>query len=359
MSGNEFIITENKGDRRSITLRGRSMPDVGDEGVEFGVTQRGRVNYPPWQPVADVSVLGTVWEPLSISGLWDDKYMDQRNAPLLSGFRGLGGASGRARNCAEIIDAFYLLIRTGETLKVEWGPMTRFGLLWVFKPRFKRIERVPWEMEFNWTGDTDIKPVIKARAKISPLGLLALLLAILERIRRALQILQGPAKYFAANILQPFNLLVSAITDVLSELQKVIAGAITPRKVLGDLRAGFAKIRLAAADLLRALRNKVGFTDPLNSRDAALADYGLLFMRKEVLAVSAAMAERELELAKLDVPDLIDSTFTGDGETLRDIAKRFYGSAADWVVIANYNSLASSTVPTNTLILIPSKVKPA
>ena len=367
MSGNEIVITETTGDMRSITLRGRSMPNAGDEPAEFGIQQRGRVNYPPWQPIADVSILGAVWEPLTLSGLWDDRYMDAKNAPLLSKFKNLGSrvptgfaiGNGQARNCIEIIEALYLLIRTGETLKFEWGPFTRYGILWTFKPKMYRTERVAWEMEFQWTGDTDIKPVLKARAKVSPLGLLALLLAILEAIRNAIKLLNAPAKFYANNILSPFNQLVSAITDMLDELTKVIANALTPRKILGDLKAGFTKIRLAAGDLLRALRNKVGFTDPLTPRDSALADFAFLVLRKEVFACAAAMAERELELAKLDTPDLLDSTFTGQGETLRDVAKRFYGSAADWIVIANYNSFASAMVPTGTLVLVPSKVKAA
>ena len=109
MSGNEIVITETGGDERSITLRGRSMPQVDDEPAEFGIQQRGRVNYPPWQPVADVSILGAVWEPLMISGLWDNRYMDSRNAPILGKFKnlasrgpgGVTGPNGQARNCVE------------------------------------------------------------------------------------------------------------------------------------------------------------------------------------------------------------------------------------------------------------------
>ena len=53
------------------------------------------------------------------------------------------------------------------------------------------------------------------------------------------------------------------------------------------------------------------------------------------------MAERERELAKLDTPDLQDIVRTVQGETLRDVAKRVYGSAKDWLLIAKYNGFAS------------------
>lgn len=363
MSGNELVITETDGEERSITLRGRSMPDTKEEPLVLGMTQRGRVNYPPWMPVADISIVGAVWTPTPMRGLWDDKYMDATNAPLLKKFKNLGTggpdgilqANGRARNVVQVVEAFRILLRSGSTLMVEWGPYTMFGVLWQFEPSYFRVERAGWMCEFNWSGDTKNKPIIKPKPKLSPLGLLELLLKILEALRRAIQLLGAPAKFYKEKILAPFNQLMSAITDCINEFTKVIANAITPRKILGDLRAQFTKIKLAAGDLLRAMRQVVNFTDPLNPRDAALAEYGLIFMRKEVLASAAAMADRERELAKIDTPEIQDLVRTVQGETLRDVAKRVYGNPADWLIIATYNGLASAMVPENSLILVPSK----
>lgn len=363
MSGNEIVITETEGDERSITLRGRSMPDTKQEPLSLSLQQRGRVNYPPWQPVADVSILGATWKPTTISGLWDDKYMGANDAPLLAKFKNLGSrgptgistVNGRARNCVEIYEALAILLRTGQTLKFEWGQFVRYGILWIFDAEWYRLERVSWTMEFEWVGDSKIKPKVKARPKLSPLSLLELLLRILEALRKAIQLLNAPAKFYANNILAPFKELTSAISDAINEITKVVANAITPAKVLGDLRAQFTKIKLACKDLLRALQKQVGYDEPLGRRDAALADYGLLFLRKEVVAAAAAMAERELALSKLDTPELQDLVKTVSGETLRDVAKRIYGSAADWLIIARYNGFASAMVPENTLVLVPSK----
>jgi len=365
MSGNEIVITETDGEERSITLRGRSMPQASEEPLSLGLLQRGRVNYPPWQPVADISIVGATWKPMTLAGLWDDKYMGPNDAPTMVKFKNLGSrgpggitaGNGRARNVVEVVEAFCIMLRTGSTLRFEWGSFTRFGVLWEFDPQFYRMERCSWQMEFQWSGDTNIKPVIKPKPKLSPLGLLALLLKILEAIRKALQLLNAPANFYKNSILAPFNMLVSAITDVINEFTKVIANAITPAKILGDLRAGFTKIRLACNDMLRALRGVVDFSGPLNARDKSLANYGVLVLRKEVLAAAAAMAERERELAKLDTPDLQDIVRTVQGETLRDVAKRVYGSAKDWLLIAKYNGFASAMIPENTMVLVPSKAK--
>lgn len=363
MSGNEIVITETEGEERSITLRGRSMPDTKEQPLSLGLQQRGRVNYPPWQPVADVSILGATWKPSTLVGIWDDKYMGPNDAPLLGKFKNLGSrgpggispTNGRARNCVEIFEAAATILRTGQTLMFEWGQFTRYGILWVFDADWFKLERVAWTIEFEWIGDTKVKPKVKARPKLSMLSLLELLLAILEALRRAVQILNAPAKFYTNNILSPFNQLVSAITDLINEMQKVVANAITPAKILGDLRAGLTKIRLACKDLLRSLQRQVGYEDPLTPRAAAIADYGLLFMRKEINTIAAAMRERELALAKLDTTELQDLVRTVDGETLRDVAKRVYGSAADWLIIARYNGLSSAMVPANTEILIPNK----
>ena len=358
MSGNEIVITETGGEGRSITLRGHSMPKANEEPATFGIQQRGRINYAPWQPVADVSILGAVWKPMTLRGLWDDKFMGPNDAPLLKKFKN-ASPTGRARNCTEIVDSLYLIIRSAETLKFEWGPHTRYGLIWEFDPGYLRQERVVWEMVFQWTGDSATKPIVKARPKLSPLGLLELLLLLLEALRNAIKILGAPARFYTNNILSPFNQLTSAIAGVIDELTKVIAGAITPSRVLGDLRAGFMKIKLACVDLLRALKLKFQFSDPTTPRDTAIGNYGVLVLSKAVRDTAAAMAEREREMAKLDTPDLIESVFTVQGETLRDVAKRIYGNASDWLLIANYNGLSQSVVPTNTLVLVPSKVKAA
>ena len=181
---------------------------------------------------------------------------------------------------------------------------------------------------------------------------LYVLMSLLEAVRKGIALLGKFADLYAAKVKAPMDALTNAITGCLEELTKVITNAITPQKVLGDLKANLTKIKLAAKDLLRALNGLADFAGPTTKRDADTANYAILVISKEAYRIAANMAEREQELARLDTPDVQAQVVITDGVTLRDIAQRFYNSAADWIFIANFNSLPCSP-PTGTVVLVP------
>lgn len=358
----ELVITETAGDKRQIILRGRSMPDIADGAPEFGAQMRGRVNYAPANPVADASLVGATWLPTTFQGRWDDKFFRGKNAPEIKNFKDLASRQGflggftNATAALQVVEAFTVLLRGQPLLRVECGPFIRYGVLWEFTPSFIRDEIFLWRMEFHWTGDTDVKPPIKKPKRVSGLSLFQLLLALLESLRLLIQKLGLPAKYFAAKIQAPMDALTNAITACLDELTKVIANALTPAKVLGDLRANLTRIKLAARALANAFKNFLAdFEEPLSPRNSALAGVASIAISKEALRIAAVMAEQEYALSKLDTPDLLASHFIAAGESLRDVSARYYGTPADWLLIAQYNSLPCNP-PAGTLVLIPRKV---
>jgi len=357
----ELVITETTGDKREIVLRGRSLPDIADAPPEFGAVMRGRINYAPANPVADVSLVGSTWTPTTFAGRWDDKFMRGPNAPTIKNFKDLASRKGflggftNATAALQVVEAMLVLHRGQSLLRVECGPFIRYGILWEFTPTYIRDEIYLWRCEFKWTGDTDVKPPIKKPKRVEARSLLQLLLALLEGIRNLIKVLGLPAKYFAAKIQAPMDALTNAVTACIEELTKVIANALTPAKVLGDLRANLTRIKLAARDLANAARRFLAdFEEPLSPRDSALAGVASIAISKEAMRMAAQMAEREYELAKLDTPDVQASVFTAAGESLRDISARFYGTPADWLVLAAFNSLPCNP-PVSTLVMIPRK----
>lgn len=359
----ELVITETTGDKRQIILRGRSMPDIADGAPEFGAQMRGRVNYAPANPVADASLVGATWLPTTFQGRWDDKFFrNKRDSPDLKNFKDLASREGyfagftNATAGLQVVEALFVLLRGQSLLRVECGPIIRYGILWEFVPSFHRDEIWTWRMEFHWTGDTDVKPTIKKPKRVSGLSLFQLLLALLEGMRKLIQKLGLPAKYFASKIQAPMDALTNAITECLDELTKVIANALTPAKVLGDLRANLTRIKLAAKDLANAAaRFLADFEEPLSPRNSALAGVAQIAISKEALRMAAVMAEQEYNLSKLDTPNLLASHFIAAGESLRDVSSRYYGTPADWMILAQYNSLPANPPP-GTLVLIPRKV---
>jgi hypothetical protein len=358
----ELVITETTGDKRQVILRGRSLPDISDSPPEFGAVMRGRLNYAPANPVADVSLVGSTWTPTTFAGRWDDKFFRGPNAPEIKGFKDLASRKGflggftNATAALQVVEAMLVLHRGQSLLRVECGPFIRYGILWEFTPTYIRDEIYLWRMEFHWTGDTDVKPPIKKPKRVEARSLLQLLLALLEGLRNLIKVLGLPAKYFAAKIQAPMDALTNAITSCIEELTKVIANAITPAKVLGDLRANLTRIKLAARDLAKAFNRFLADfgEDAPSPRDSALAGVASIAISKEALRIAAVMAEQEYNLAKLDTPDVQASVFTAAGESLRDVAARFYGSAADWLVLAAFNSLPCNP-PAGTLVMIPRK----
>ena len=357
----ELLIAELDGDARSITLKGRSMPRTDESPPSFGLQQRGRINYPPSNPRADVSLLGSVWLPTTFQGEWDDKFFSPKDAPRLVGFKTLDSRVGttvvpagdNARRSIELVEAFSLMLRVGRELRVEWGPIVRVGILWKFdfQPTNGQQHWV-WTMDFEWTGDTPFRPIIRKPTRINARSLFALLLALLEAVRKGIALLNKFSELYAAKVKAPMDALTNAITGVLEGLTNVINNAVTPQKVLGDLKANLTKIKLAAKDLLRAMNGLVDFAGPTTKREADQANYAILVISKEAIRIAANMAEREQELAKLDTPDVQDQVIITDGLTLRDISQRFYGTPNDWIFIAQFNSLPAAP-PTGTLVLIP------
>lgn len=357
----ELLIAEVTGtEARSITLRGRSMARTDESPPNFGLQQRGRINYPPSNPQADVALLGAVWLPTTFQGAWDDKFFSPKDAPRLVGFKSLGSRVGNtvvpsgdnARRSIEVVEAFMLMCRVGQKLRVEWGPIVRYGILWKMDLSPITQEHWDWTMDFEWTGDSNVRPIIRKPTRINARSLFQLLLALLEAIRKGIALLGKFADFYAAKIKAPMDALTNAITGCLEELTKVIANAITPQKVLGDLKANLTKIKLAAKDLLRALNGLVDFSGPTTKRAADTANYAILVISKEAIRIAANMAEREQELDKLNTPEVQDSVVITDGQTLRDLAQRFYGSAADWIFLAQFNTLPCAP-PTGTVVLIP------
>ena len=356
----ELLIAETAGEGRSITLKGRSMPQTNEAPPNFGLQQRGRINYPPSNPQADVALLGAVWKPTAFQGVWDDKFFSPIDAPRLVGFKKLGSRVGNvvvpsgdnARRSIEVVEAFMLMCRVGQKMRVEWGPIVRYGILWDMDLSPITQQHWIWSMNFEWTGDSNVRPIIRKPTKINARSLFALLLALLEAIRKGIALLNAFANFYAARIKAPLDALTNAIVGCMEELTKVIANAVTPQKILGDLKANLTKIKLAARDLLRAIKGLVNFSGPTTKRDADTANYAIFVISKEAIRIAANMAEREQELERLATPEVQDEVVISDGQTLRDIAQRFYGAAADWIFLADFNSLPCSP-PVGTVVLVP------
>jgi hypothetical protein len=79
-----FVIAETNGAKRTIILRGRSLPR---QPIVFGGEMAVAIDYFAGNPVAYAQVIGPRYLPTDASGEWNDIFLyEDQNAPILLGF---------------------------------------------------------------------------------------------------------------------------------------------------------------------------------------------------------------------------------------------------------------------------------
>jgi len=373
----EITIEEVSGPRRKIVLRGQSLPETKDDRVVLGATMaRGKLGTPPGNTQADVALSSAVWLPTTLQGRWADRFMwDDRNAPTLLGFAGIGpvprqpqnlrnpaavasaatGIGGKAQTALQVVQAFQALNRSLQVLRLTWGPLSYYGILREFTPKWSRIEDVLWEARFEWTGDTIGPQRLRTGKRIEPSGILTVLRNAAAAVNDAYQRLGLSARLYQRLMQGSVGALEVAVAEASAKLQKLIVGALAPTNIIDDLRAAILRVQLAALDLARAVSASLpGFGEPLSARESAAADLAVLAVSREAERMAGAMAERERELAALATPDVLAAVRLG-AKDLRDIATEYYGDPADWIRLMRYNGFTSSTLPPETIVLVPAK----
>jgi len=373
-----LTIRELDGPNRSITLRGKSLPD---EGFSAGVEQRGEVAYYPGNPVGSVQSMGPKFLPSTLTGRWDDYHLheDSSYARLVNfpavgpagqpGSLSSGGPSfvsggavpaGEARSCRTLRDAFFKIAKSGLLVKVQWASLARYGILRRFEPTHLGEDSYTWEAEFDWIGDSDVAP----KPRLGATDRLSIIQRILDAMRGALAAVNtGLALAFGsiAAALNPLQRLTTLVEDFLVTAGTAVDLAFTPQDVLGQLKQDLTRIKLAAGDLKAQVRSRVaGYEAELEGRGpagVALSEDAVRDAVRQLLAMAAAADQGVADVEALEVPEVLGFYLTTGQETLRDIAIQFgYDADTGWQVIRDYNGLTNSLVPAGLRLLIPRKV---
>ncbi len=151
-----FDILELEGSRRQLVLKGRTKPYAG---VEFPSETRSKVTYYPGNPVATQQILGPEFGPTDLEGMWKTRFLagTGQNEVEVSGFDPIDSA-------ADLVRAFEELRRSANSLRVQWGPVVRFGILKKFTPSWVTLYDVKWHANFEWRGEREFTP----RASAAP-----------------------------------------------------------------------------------------------------------------------------------------------------------------------------------------------
>lgn len=375
-------IEQVTGPKRIIVLKGRARPY---RPLEFTRVQRVQTTYLPANPKANQQVVGSKFEPTTITGTWKDRFLlansptkgvDLLNFPplgpnaipqsALGGTTFIGTAAfpgvQPALLARVVHDAFDLMVAEGQEIRFQWDQIVRYGIIRRYTPRFGEptggIDSIGWELEFEWNGDVEIPPIMRPvslNVLAIAAGLSALLRALLEAIEKVSGLAQ-PNKFLAqvAAVLGQIVALVAALVDAFN---KLVAFITLPSDLLATIRSSLQAIKLLVQGLLQDLQN-------LRSASGEAAQIGELSavmiaaliqqeLRARIMELAAFAAEQQ-RIAALFDSDEVQATFFANAFTsLRDVATQFYGDPSEWTRISDYNAFYSAVVPRGTLVRVP------
>lgn len=391
-----FIVRQVTGPGRAIVLRGRALPFRGGEWEsEMSVD----IQWYPGNPVANSQVIGFREMPSIFNGRWSDKLLGDPlsvegvrllNFPAVSPVglptAGINAgstfaapsafpvASQKAQLAQTVFDAFDLVLREGQKLKVEWGTRVRYGFLARIKDAPARGNDIEWELEFRWTGRSNQLP-FRILPKVNLLSTSAGLQKLLDGLLASMAKLQGlPAPPpgapglgilallskgtgFVDGIAGKIVGLAQSIASLLSSLQGLTSLRFAPANLLSTIKAALQLIKSIVADLRRDLAKNRGAAQEAAAiglpSAVAVAKMAQAAFRKQITDIAAFAAEQQRLLDQIETTEVLASFTAPEQITLRDVSSRFYGTPNQWVKIAEFNAFAGSTVSAGTTILVP------
>ncbi len=346
MVAEAFVIRELTGSERSVELRDRALPY---QGVEWPGNQHYQKSWYPGNPVATIQVMGPQEKDTELIGMWKARFIGTH--VVATGFEDLI-TPVEIMTPEILVQIFHRIRKAGNQLEVSWGPEVRQGILAEFVPAYLRIEDVEWRMVFTWSQVGTI-PEPRAAEVSSPSADLDASQVELDDI--AAQIPIGLLPNVTQPILANFDLIRAGTTTGLIELSSIFGASFVSQEQFATFSTTMDQLALDCASLIDQTGN--GPYLPFIPSDSVTAILAAETWRRD--ARNAALThQRNAVTSKESIRDRVVSGFLGrhtvrQGETLRMIALRVYGSADAWTTIADANDLVSATVPTGTVILIP------
>lgn len=390
-----FVIRETSGRKRTVALTSRGLP-LGP--LELKGTQRVKITNPVGNPEGWGNVMGPKEGETSIAGFWKDKYIGDTSRggrspiEMTSTSRGGSPASGtgpgsqigtQVTSCVDAVALFDSIRREGQLLEVTWGYLIRRGYLTEFGQKWHNIHDCEWTAKFEW--------VSQARANASPeygppAGLLEAGNALRELLRRVSRILDTPSQIIGP-MMEDFRNTVNRVNDFTRTVDESVSGfseMISLADISTTIESLYGSIAAAAIhtkDVVEANSWPLLFSDPQRllpftsylapptdtaGADAAAAAALELIDPEKVVQMQLYVRETISDVRRLrdeavirqralrDGPELVVGTYRArEGEDLRDVSIRYYGTPYQWRAIMIYNGLTETECYAGQLIAIP------
>lgn len=347
-----ITITELTGEQRSIELRGRALPHGP---VAWGGTMRTKETWYQGNPVANQQVLGPELDPTTLEGKWKDRFMF--GAEVGDEVQILVNGSGDEIRSAEAAVALFNDIRrSGNKLRVIWGPEVREGILVAFEAMYDRRQDIGWRMEFNWSsqGETERRAIAEPVGGDELLGSMNSLDDILGFSP------EDSAKQFNAQLLDTVESVRESTGEVFGALRAINTVAAVPQSVIGAVSSAVASIRLELTEeIARLTENSIFGSEGATTSTRAASVMSAESYRRTTARRAADVRENSLEIDRQvqesATPREIQIVTVPQDSSLYTLSNKFYGTPDFAGFLARKNGLASAVAPAGFQLLVPPK----
>jgi hypothetical protein len=300
-----------------------------------------RDNY-PGNDATHEQVFGSHFEPFTLRGRWDDRWAGE-------------GFAKRTRS--EFTD----LVRKCGPVRFAFDDLSFVGIITRFRPTY----RYAWlcEYEFEVSPHTDEKSDRRDLdgKKVAPVRDYQAQVNQIAEEMKALHA-RAPVRYMVGVIHPTVTTRVEQIAARTAQISAVIEGRVlafqdsvtnSVAKVVADLE-GLRKLAIGMRNDLSAASagTDIYFDDTVISLSYDAWAKGLMAQARALAVLARAIAK---ELRRRVAPDAQALYRPRAGESLYDLANRFFGTPSAWRLIAERNSLYQMELDGTELLIIPAR----
>lgn len=369
-----FFIKELTGDRREVRLSGRALP-YRPFTLEGG--HRQVKTWYPGSPVATQQALGADEADCELRGTWKDRFISDQVELTTPGL-GTEQTSAVTVNGAPVRNVVDLTIliddirRKGQIVELEWMHTVRRGMLTRFKQSWHTIHDCEWEMEFSWQSQGDEARIRSVAREVDKSEISAQLSAAGASLTDSGNAIAFGTADVDAGFRSEFEDALRAAEDAIIDIEDSVAqftdGIGAPidasRRILGILQEAtdaaqrtidVSYSRVAAAVYFATSVDHLIAVGVGRTVAAGTAQLLIATSARDVQHLAAAHGDR---LARNIESDIDQVVIARQGDDLRDIARRVWGSVDDWIDILHYNFLRDSRLTAGQIIIVPMRGGP-
>lgn len=363
-----FTVRELTGDGVTIRLMGRALPY---RPLTFSSEQRLESTWYPGNPIATTQVFGRKENESTFTGYWKDKFVRNTTADgrLIEPDGRVEIVQGAYTIPSEFVDAsrivheFDEMVGRGQLVEVSWDVIVRHGFLRKFTHKWQRHEDIEWEMTFEWVSRGEKLVPVAIPNDIDQSSLRAQLETKLSEFVSKATAPFAVVEAFQADLDAATELATDAVASVSDAAQNVSDAVLSPVEAAKKTTAAIQTVASSmsqAADAITARTAAALVTTGETVEDAV--SFGAA-LRAELYGRRLSRAARDMRYtavesgerlgAVVQESEIVATFVAREGEDLREVSTRYYGTPDEWRNIKSYNGLATSKLTAGDVIFVP------